>query len=77
MAAVAGMTQLERQHRRERNGWIVATVVLFAANAAGHLWWPPVASFVGNAAWVWCLVGVAYHVGWLRCDRDIRKVQGP
>lgn len=64
-------TDSSAAHRRIRNRWYVAAVVVLAA-AIGARWLPPWVRWLAPApaSWLACLIGAGYHTGWLRRDRQ-------
>ncbi len=60
-----------QQHRRARNEWLAWSGVALVANIVLGIWVPWLRPFIASpGTWVWCLVGVGYHQGWLHHDRD-------
>jgi len=65
-----------QRHRLERNVWIAAASVTFIGTMLLRIWAPHIAPYVSTPhTWVWCIVGAAYHQGWLRAHRDQPAVE--
>jgi len=55
-----------RYHRRARLVWLAAAGFSIIERILLVSYAPTVAPYlVGPSTWVWCLVGAAYHHGWL------------
>jgi hypothetical protein len=65
-----------QRHRLERNVWIAAAPATWLAAVLMTIGAPHIAPYVITPhTWVWCIVGAAYHQGWLRAHRDQPAVE--
>jgi hypothetical protein len=65
---VADLVEL---HQRRRDRWIVGAAVLLVGTVALYVYLRPVAPLLASAtSWIWCVVGAAYHQGWLHGHRQ-------
>lgn len=70
LAEVVGRGMTADRHRERRTAWLIAGAVWLTAGIAG-MRWPWINTYLApRGGWIWCVVGAAYHHGWLQAHRS-------